>query len=157
MLDIIYIGFVCGYIDEKSIVNWADSRILNNNFDETISELSVSNDVLHILKRNAIEKESIDFYLKVFEQLFTLGYSNLEVIQEEILKLYHNKFIEDNDDFFLTRLLDNYYLKKDGFSTNMDLPKELQKYLTKFERLEIKYYDLPIIVIDYIVINEILN
>lgn len=151
-----YIGIIMGYISMNSAKNWADNHIANNKFDDFLIDLSTTNDLISILKPDTITPESIDFYLKVYQVLLLDRYSQWETIQEEILKLYQNKFLMDDDNFFFSRLKDDYFLRKDGLSENMDMPNELYAFLNKYENVKIDKVDLPPIIIDYINVIEIL-
>ena len=156
MKEIIYIGFIMGYIKTESVKNWADSHIATGNFDDFLIDSSTTNDLISVLKIDPISEESIDFYLKAYQKLLLNGYSNWEAIQEEMIKLYHNNFVIDNDSFFFSRLSDDYSLRKDGLSENMDMPNELYDFLKKYQNIKIEFIDLHLIIIDDISLNEIL-
>lgn len=145
-----------GYINTESIKNWSDNHIVNDNFDDFLLDLSTTNDLISILKTDIITQESMDFYLKAYQELLLYGYSNWETIQEEMIKLFQNNFVVDNDSFFFSRLSDDYFLRKDGLSENMDMPNELYEFLNKYKNIKIIFIDLPLMTVDDISLNEIL-
>lgn len=152
MVNIIYIGLLFNYILKDYIIDWADDQIVNKgNNEDYIIELSFSSnktekEILAMLSNYITDDYNltIEFYFSQFNMLIKKGYYNWERVEEEIVKFYKSNFItEDTEDLFYSRIIDDYYLRKDGFSGNMNMPKELLQFLSKYSLTDSIYEDLP--------------
>lgn len=152
MVNVIYIGILHNYILKEYIIEWADNQIVNkNNYKDYIIDLSFSSnktekEILALLSNYTTDDNNlaIEFYFSTFRKLMKEGYYSWQMVEKEIVKFYENEFIKkDTEDLFYSRIIDDYYLRKEGFSGNMKMPKELLQFLSKYSLADSIYEELP--------------
>jgi|SRR5690606_2992655 len=152
MINVIYIGLLFNYLLKDDIIDWADSQIINNNNDENyIIELSFSSgktekEILALLNNYMTDdyNSAIEFYFSMFNKLMDEGYYDWQKVVKEIVRFYENDFIkEDTEKIFYSILVDDYYLRNDGYSGIMKMPEALYSFLSKYKIKNSNYQELP--------------
>lgn len=123
-------------ISLEQLINWADDQISIGDDRELIFELSLSaskpnSTILEILYNSINDSDQIEFCgtFKLFLKEINNVYDWSD--QQEKLMIVYHKFKEllDSDNVFWSRLVDDYQLRKDGFTGCMDMPNELNQFI----------------------------
>jgi hypothetical protein len=160
MKSILYVWFLLGYIDKKSIIHWSDKQILLYEDNSIYIELSLSinksdSEILSLLSMiNEAELDYIcirKYYFGLFWKLLENKIVKWDKIQEEVLKLYFNCLInfkydyvsfKGNEDVNIFSLLQNdFNLRKEGYSGIVDMPNGLE-FLSFYKDTQIEYNEL---------------
>lgn len=148
-LKIIHTGYLLGYLNAKTIHDWADNQLLLDKKDyphDLLIDISCANDkqLLSFIFRNNTQynQNILPLYLSLYRILGEkkkLSYNSLII---EVLSSFNvsNNAFQDNSwteedekyDFFFTRLSDYQALIKDGFTGNMNMPLELISFLSHY-------------------------
>lgn len=139
----LFTGYIMSYLTDKDITEWADHKILQNEYNDPIIELSLAGNqhmIVSQLKRLCDETTSFtEFgsqYLSLYQTINSKKALHWSEIGEEICKLYKNEFISasaiDDKDDFLARIFEYYALIKDGCTGNMKMPEELNQFLASY-------------------------
>jgi len=133
---ILKLGFIINIFDFNLIQRWAEKKINEEHYDDDIAELLFSRnkekgEVIELLNR--LENGSDDKIVKSF--FLSLFYQELKNNRKKYWKNIEKKMYElfsiddlKKDDFIL-RLNDDYLLRREGFSGNINQPVELFNYL----------------------------
>lgn len=136
----LFSGYIMSYLRNEDIIKWADQKILESVNNELIFDLSLSGkdetQLISILKKlckESLIKEVDIYYFSLYRILLNKEIYDWNFIAKEMRRLYFNNFISINDnDFFFSRLYDYFELIRDGFTGNMDMPKELIEFLSNY-------------------------
>lgn len=133
-------GVLLGLISVDEIVAWSDRNIVEDRIDDLFIDLSTTSsktkyEIAKILERFEYEttKEEQTKFEKILFSFLLKEIRNWEKVQEQLLIYFNLKYKKEfnYDEEFPIRLNDDFYLRKDGFSGNMNMPRELQDYLQK--------------------------
>lgn len=148
MIEIIYIAIYLDYLSVEEFTDWINLKISNNENESYFIDFIYNKerkkwDVIELLKNYVSDDftKASEYFFSQFYNLIHSGYYDWEEVENELVKFYENDFVEKN--IFFVRLKDDFLLRKDGFSGNMDMPKELMFFLEK-HKLCNTYIDLTI-------------
>lgn len=147
-VNVLKIGFDLDFISSKELIEWSDSKLADNLFKDLFLDLSSLpknysrsdvNDILNVLEQNFSSKEFEKFHSIVLSYLYK-DLDDWKLVQYKLLHYFEffDTSILKVDYHFKSRLRDDYYLRKDGFSGCMNMPDELEDY---FEKFRIKVFD----------------
>lgn len=140
-----------GYLTLQKIVEWVDKQLLLNtdNLQDDIlldiSSCSQKSEMISVLSKYKDEdfQKTLDYYLSLYKILGNENRLSYDILSVEILSAYsicnnsfQNQIFIDIDsekyDLFFSRLSDYIGLVKDGYSGNMNMPKELIDFLSNY-------------------------
>lgn len=160
MKSILYVGFLLGYIDKKSIISWSDKHILLKEDNSIYFDLSLSinksdSEILSLL--SMINEAELDYscirkyYFGLFWKLLEDKIVKWDKIQEEVLNLYFKCLINFKYDYvsfigaaevnIFSLLQNDFNLRKEGYSGVVDMPNGLE-FLSFYKDSHIEYNEL---------------
>ncbi len=145
-LKVLEIAFVLKLVSREELLDWSDKNIMLDYSDQIFIELSsiTKNDkdsrIIDVLKANSVPLNRKDFekLTTVVLSYLSMEIENWEKVQKKLVLYYsliEDCFFEESE--FWSRLKDDYYLRQDGYSGCMRMPKELKQF---FDSLSIKIY-----------------
>lgn len=151
IINFLYSGYLMGYLTIRKISDWAHEQILFNKYnlqEDILLDISSSyqeSDLISVLSkyRDADIQKVFDYYLSLYNILGNENKLSYDILTIEILKAYSicNDSFQDRSfinidsekyDFFFSRLSDYMGLIKDGYSGNLNMPRELIDFLSDY-------------------------
>ena len=143
IFHLIYFGAISKNIEWDSIINWIEKKFNENCNTDIFIDLVTTNDSKKILEKiaNKIElnfndEEIRNLILSFYNEFIKQYPENIDYIEKDLVDFFNLINYENSNqkyDDFLFEINENYSLKKDGFTGNINLKKYLTKKLEPFK------------------------